>query len=204
MNLVVGLLWGNAVIVAVGRHQKGEVVNISDCCRRGWGRMGAVLGAVAAAVVRLILFIIALGVVVAVLATVFWVIVAMTATGPHANEDRGVALLVVAPTAAMVFIGLVGVVLVGLIYPLVRLFFTQQEAVLGEVGGLAALKGSYNLTAGKWWSVFGLILVIASIQIAASWLVGGAASAGSAAISLDPAAQRWASQASALVLFAPV
>jgi hypothetical protein len=70
----------------------------------------------------------------------------------------GIALAVVALYGALVFAGLVALIVPGLLLA-VAWYFGAQVAVLEQLGPWAALKRSWSLVSGRWWSTFGALLL---------------------------------------------
>ena len=65
----------------------------------------------------------------------------------------------------MVVVGLVFLVVPGF-FLAIRFYFYNVLIVDKELGPIKALKASWNLTKGHWWSIFGLTLLLALFNIA--------------------------------------
>jgi membrane-anchored glycerophosphoryl diester phosphodiesterase (GDPDase) len=79
----------------------------------------------------------------------------------------GVAFL----SALLVFIGFVLFVIPG-IYAGVRLVVAAPAAVLEKRGPQAALRRSWDLVAGNWWRVFGIIAVVTLLALGLELILG--------------------------------
>ena len=63
-----------------------------------------------------------------------------------------------------VMLGLVALIIPG-IYIAVKLLFTQQEVVINRLKPMDALKSSWEMTDGRFWEIFGFLLVVLIISV---------------------------------------
>lgn len=63
-----------------------------------------------------------------------------------------------------VILGLVALIIPG-IYIAIKLLFTQQEVVINRLKPMDALKRSWEMTDGRFWEIFGFLLVVLIISM---------------------------------------
>ncbi|WP_026370169.1 glycerophosphoryl diester phosphodiesterase membrane domain-containing protein [Kallotenue papyrolyticum] len=164
-SLLVSLLYAivflplleGALTFAVAQRYLARPISLSGSFRAAFRRLGSLVGA------RLLLSLASL-LVVGVFVGMIVSLVVLAASSDALGDTAGTAGTLGAVLCSIVLVIVLGV---GLLLFVPRLLFTSQAVMVEGVGAIDSLRRSWQLTAGFFWRVLGLLLLITLI----TWLI---------------------------------